>query len=92
MRKLLRWLAQLFRSDGQRYVALLERENARLLDENRQLVSSLLGGCGLAPLAAPHAERKHVERPAAHLPPSVTLRRREQAVRDALRVKERPNA
>lgn len=85
MRKLLRWLAQIFRSDGQKYVALLERENARLLDENRQLVSSLLAGQGLAPLQPLGGARPRVAPPAGSSAPSVLLRRREQAVRDAMR-------
>lgn len=91
LRRFFQWLAQLFRTDQQKYVAKLEADNARLLDENRQLVNSLLAGYGLQPVHPAGVERKAVAQPQGYKPPSVVLRGREQAVRDAMR-EEKPHA
>lgn len=91
MNRFFQWLASLFRSDEGKYIALLEADRVRLLDENRQLVNSLLAGYGLQPVHPAGVERKAVAQPQGYKPPSVVLRGREQAVRDAMR-EEKPHA
>jgi len=85
LRRFFQWLAQVFRSDEGKYIALLEGDRARLLEENRQLVNSLLAGYGLQPIHAAGVERKPMKQPQGYKPPSVVLRGREQSVRDAMR-------
>lgn len=89
LRRFLQWLGSLFRSDEGKYIALLEADRTRLLDENRQLVNSLLAGYGLQPIHPAGVERRPVAQPKGYKPPSVILREREQLVRDATR-EEKP--
>lgn len=89
LKRFFQWLGRLFRSDEGKYIALLEADRTRLLDENRQLVNSLLSGYGLQPIHAAGVERKAVAQPKGYKPPSVVLRGREQSVRDAMR-EEKP--
>ena len=91
IKRFLQWLGNLFRSDEGKYIALIEADRARLLDENRQLVNSLLAGYGLQPIHPAGVERKPIAQPKGYKPPSVVLRGREQAVREAMR-EEKPNA
>lgn len=85
MKRFFQWLTSLFRSDQGKYIGLLETDRQRLLDENRQLVNSLLSGYGLQPIHPAGVERRPVAQPKGHKPPSVVLRGREQAVRDSMR-------
>lgn len=77
------WLKNLFRS---RYVAKLEVDNARLLEENRALMNSLLGTAGVSPIetgGTPQKADKPVRRPTW----GQTARRLEAVAGRALRMK-----